>query len=272
MYSERKKGHKNMMVVRFILGCLLGAGVGFGTGFLIGSPILQLDTTTALIIGAVMGVVAGVYSAFAMASKVYKLGFFSILGYIIDVTWSLLNSLAGIAVWAPAALIVGGKFQAPDPDSQRSGTFVFDKNPRGGQFSGGATTIGTVIAGGWSSHEETHVWQARMYGPAYLVLYGLSYALNYLFLLPFRPADRMMAAYQRVCFEEWAYWGGHTSDNQFNWGGWVGGFFLTLLYASIVAAIPVGIALQQMFVWLAGIGALVLYTLIRAALPATHVH
>jgi hypothetical protein len=260
-----------MMVLRFILGCLLGAGVGFGTGFLLGSQILQLDNNTAMIVGAVMGIVAGVYSAFALASNIYKLGFFSILGYIVDVTWSLLNSLAGLAIWIPAALIAGGKFLTPTDDSRRSGSFVYDKNPRGGDFTNGATTIGTVIAGGWSSHEETHVWQARLFGPTYLVLYGLSYVLNYLFLLPFRRPDRMMAAYQRVCFEEWAYWGGHTSDNGFNWGGWIGGLFLTLLYAGIVAIIPIGIVLQQTVVWLIGIGALVLYTLIRAALPATHV-
>jgi len=260
-----------MMVVRFILGCLLGAGVGFGTGFLLGNPILQLDTTTALIIGAVMGVVAGVYSAFAMASKIYKLGFFSILGYVMDVTWSLLNSLAGLAVWAPAALIVGGKFQTPTPDSQRSGTFVYDKNPRGGEFSSGATTIGTVIAGHWSSHEEIHVWQARLYGPAYLIIYILSFLLNYLFQLPFRRNQLMMDAYQRICFEEWAYWAGDGDNSSINWGGWVGGFFLTLLYCSLFLSIPIGIALQQTLVWLIGMGGLIAYTVIRAALPASHV-
>jgi len=258
-----------MMVVRFILGCLLGAAVGFGTGFLLGNQILQLDSSAALIVGIVMGVVAGVYSAFAMASNVYQVGFFSILGYIVDVTWSLLNSLAGLAVWIPAALIVGGTFQAPDDNSRRSGTFVYDKNPRGGEF--GATTIGPVIAGGWSSHEEVHVWQARLYGPAYMIIYILSFLLNFLFQLPFRRNALMLDAYQRICFEEWAYWGGDTGDGNINWGGWVGGFFLTLLYCSLFLSIPIGIALQQTIVWLVGLGGLVAYTVIRAALPATHV-
>jgi hypothetical protein len=260
-----------MMVVRFILGCLLGGGVGFGTGFLLGNQILQLDTTTALIVGAVMGVVAGVYSAFALASKVYKVGFFSILGYIVDVTWSLLNSLAGLAVWIPAALITGAKFLTPDDNSRRSGTFVYDKNPRGGEFTNGATTIGTVIAGGWSSHEELHVWQARLYGPAYLLIYILSFLLNFVFQLPFRRDRLMMDAYQRICFEEWAYWGGSTSGSDINWGGWVGGFFLTMLYCGLFLIIPIGIAMQQTIVWLIGVGGLVLYSLVRAALPASHV-
>ena len=258
-----------MMVVRFILGCLLGGGVGFGTGFLLGNQILQLDTTTALIVGVVMGVVAGVYSAFALASKVYKLGFFSILGYIVDVTWSLLNSLAGLAVWIPAALICGGKFLTPDDDSRRSGTFVYDKNPRGGNYL--ATTIGTVIAGRWSSHEEVHVWQARLYGPAYMIIYILSYLLNLLFQLPFRRDHLQDDAYQRICFEEWAYWAGNVDDGVIRWGGWFGGFFLTLLYCGLFLSIPIGIAMQQMVVWLIGVGGLVLYSLVRAALPANHV-
>jgi hypothetical protein len=261
-----------MMALRFILGCLLGAGVGFGTGYLLGDQILQLDSTPALIVGAVMGVVAGVYSAFAMASRIYKVGFFSILGYVIDVTWSLLNSLAGLAVWIPAALISGAKFLSPDPKSQRSGTFVYDKNPRGGAFSGGATTIGTVIAGRWSSHEEIHVWQARLYGPVYMIIYILSFLLNLLFQLPFRRKALLMDSYQRICFEEWAYWGGDTDDaGKINWGGWVGGFFLTLLYCSLFLSIPLGIALDQTVLWAIGTAGLVLYTLIRAALPGGHV-
>ena len=259
-----------MIVLRFILGCLLGAGVGFGTGYLLGDQILQTDSTTALIVGAVMGVVAGVYSAFAIASRIYKVGFFSILGYIVDVTWSLLNSLAGLAVWIPAALISGATFLSPTDKSQRSGSFVYDKNPRGGDF--GATTIGPVIAGGWSSHEETHVWQARLYGPAYMIIYILSFLLNFLFQLPFRRSALLMDAYQRICFEEWAYWAGTTdAEGEINWGGWVGGFFLTLLYCSLFLSIPLGIALDQTLLWAIGAGGLVLYTLIRAAIPGGHV-
>lgn len=259
-----------MIVLRFILGCLLGAGVGFGTGFLLGNQILQLDTTPALILAAVMGGIAGIYSAFAMASRVYKVGVLSILGYIIDVTWSLLNSLAGLAVWIPAALISGATFLSPTDDSRRSGTFVYDKNPRGGDF--GATTIGTVIAGGWSSHEEIHVWQARLYGPAYMLIYILSFLLNLLCQLPFRRDALLMDSYQRICFEEWAYWGGTTdSEGEINWGGWVGGFFLTLLYCGLFLSIPLGIALGQTILWIVGAAGLVVYTFIRAALPGGHV-
>lgn len=258
-----------MIVLRFILGCLLGGGVGFGSGFLLGDAILQLDSTPALIVGAVMGVVAGVYSAFAIASRIYKIGFLSILGYIVDVTWSLLNSLAGLAVWIPAALISGANFCTPTEDSRRSGTFVYDKNPRGGGF--GATTIGTVIAGGWSSHEEVHVWQARLFGPFYMIIYILSFLLNLLFQLPFRRNALLMDSYQRICFEEWAYWGGEVGNGDINWGGWMGGFFLTLLYCGLFLSIPLGIALSQPIVWAVGAGGLVLYTGIRAALPGGHV-
>ncbi len=257
-----------MAAVRFIVGCILGGGAGFGTGFLLGNLILQLDSDVALIVGGVTGVVAAVYSAIAMASKVYKVGFLSILGFIVDVSWSLLNSLAGLAVWIPAALISGANFCTPNDDSQRSGTFVYDKNPRGGNF--GATTIGTVIAGGWSSHEEIHVWQARLYGPVYMIIYILSFLFNLLFQLPFRRNNLMMDAYTRICFEEWAYWGGNVGDGRIDWGGWIGGFFLTVLYCGLFLVIPLGIVLDQMILWIVGASGLVLYTIIRAALPAGH--
>ena len=258
-----------MIVLRFILGCILGAGVGFGTGYLLGDQVFQFDSSTSLIVAAVMGGIAGIYSAFALASRIYKLGFFSILGYIIDNTWSLLNSLAGLAVWIPAALITGAKFLSPTPDSRRSGTFVYDKNPRdpsGTVFL--ATTVGTVIAGKWSSHEEIHVWQARLYGPVYGLIYFLSFGLNCLALLPFRRNALMEDAYRRICFEEWAYWGGTTSGSVISWGGWIGGFFLTLLYCSLVLVIPIGFATQQTLLWIIGIGGLLVYSVVRALLPA----
>jgi hypothetical protein len=77
----------------------------------------------------------------------------------------------------PACMIAGGDFVEPDANSRRSGTFVYRLNPRGGGYD--ATTIGTVIAGGWSSHEEMHVWQARLFGLSYIPIYLLSLLLKH---------------------------------------------------------------------------------------------
>src|SRR5262249_25670274 len=153
----------------------------------------------------------------------------------------------GLLVWIPACKIAGAALSTSDSNTQRSGTFAYDKNPRdpsGAVY--GATTIGTVIGGGWSSHEEIHVWQARLFGPFYFLIYGLSLVFNMAFrLLTFRTSDLGQESYYRVPFEEWAYWGGATSGDQISWGGWFGGLFLTLLYASLLALVTIGFALDE---------------------------
>jgi len=229
-------------------------------------------SSLALIIAAVCGGISAIYSAYAFGQSAYTFGFFSILGYLLDTTWSLLNSAVGVFVWVPACMIVGGTCQDATDDSQRSGTLVFDKNPRdpsGAVY--GATTIGTVIAGGWSSHEETHVWQARIFGPAYLIVYGVSLVLNLFFRLVTGQIDGIsMQAYYRVCFEDWAYNAGSTSGSDIDWGGWFLWFLLSAVYGACFVLIAVGIAVKTLVVTLIGVGLLVAYSLIRTLLPVGH--
>src|SRR5690606_20143310 len=194
--------------------------------------IAGLDVAKTMIIAAICGGVAAIHSAVAFHHRIYRIGFFSVVGYVLDVTWSLLNTFAGLAVWIPACLIVGGKLKTPDANSQRSGCFVFDKNPRG---SGWDTTIGTVVAGHWSAHEEIHVWQARLFGPLYLISYGLGLVLNMLFrLITFRVNNIGVEAYHRVCFEDWGYWAGSSSGASINWGLWMLGLLLTTVYVGFL--------------------------------------
>jgi hypothetical protein len=251
-------------IIGFFVGMLIAAGFYFGCTMALG-----LKSDSALIVAAVAAVIGAAYAAVAFSKKVYTAGPLSIIGFVLDSTWSLLNSLAGLLVWIPACKIKGANFVNPDDDSQRSGTFVYDANPRGGPY--GATTIGPVIAGGWSSHEETHVWQARIFGPAYLISYGVALVLN----IPFRAIttnteNLTMEAYYRVPFEDWAYWAGETSGGDINAGGWLLGFLLALIYTGSLISIPVGIALGILPLWLGGIGVLVAYSLIRAFAPSGH--
>src|SRR6185295_12708286 len=92
------------------------------------------DTLAAMIILAVTAIIGAGYSAIAFSKKTYAVGFFAIFGYLLDMTWSLLNTTAGFLVWIPACKIGKANFVTPDDDSKRSGTFVYDKNPRGGGF------------------------------------------------------------------------------------------------------------------------------------------
>jgi hypothetical protein len=262
-----------MTALRILLGILLGAALAGGVFYFV-LWNFDVDSDVALIVAMVAGAVGITYSAVAFGLNVYKLRFWSVVGYLLDMTWSILNTLGGLLVWIPACLIVGAKLLGRDDNTRRSGTFAYNKNPRdpsGAVY--GATTIGTVIGGGWSTHEEIHVWQARMFGPAYFVIYGLSFILNVLFrLLTFRTSDLSEEAYYRVCFEEWAYWGGSTSssDIKINWGGWIGGFILTSTYVTLVALIPIGLVTDTLGLWLIGSVGLALYNLVRALLPKGH--
>lgn len=257
-----------MTILRVILGILAGFGTAFGIQYLILHFAFNADNTVTLVVALVSGAIAGIYSAVAFGRGIYRMRPLSILGYVLDMSWSLLNTAASLLVWLPACLVAGGAFVEPDDRSRRSGTFVYSENPRGGDYD--ATTVGTVIAGGWSSHEEMHVWQARIFGPLYLPLYGLSLVLNMLFrLCTGNTEDVAKQAYYRVCFEDWAYSAGSASGEEINFGAWILWFLLSLIYASCVVLIFVGafagILLLSIF---AAVG-LVVYSLIRAFAPIT---
>ena len=251
-------------ILGFFLGMILAGGIYFCGALLFGATLM-----TAAIIATVAGIIGAAYSAIAFSKSIYDVRAFSILGYFLDMSWSLLNTLAALLVWTPACKIVGANFIPPNRDSRRSGTFVYDKNPRGGGYD--ATTIGTLIAGGWSSHEETHVWQARIFGPSYMLAYILALILN----IPFRlitghTRNLTMEAYYRIPFEDWAYGAGSTSGSDINWRWWFLGFLLAAIYTSALISIPVGIALGLLPLWLAGSAVLVIYSLIRTFARGRH--
>jgi MFS family permease len=251
-------------VLGFFLGLVLAGGSYFAVTLLAGASV-----TTALIVAAVAGAIGAVYGTIALSKKTYGVGFFSLLGFFLDTTWSLLNTLAGLLVWIPACLITGASFVPPTENSRRSGTIVYSSNPRGGGF--GATTIGTVIAGPWTAHEETHVWQARIFGPPYMLAYIIALLLNMLFrVITGKVQNVMKEAYHRIPFEDWAYWIEGTQSSDIEWGSWVLGFFLTSVYTAGLISIPVGIAMGILPLWLAGLGMVIVYTLIRALVARGH--
>jgi hypothetical protein len=254
--------------MRVFLGILSGLVLSGGFGFAFGELIVGDTTVTSAILAAIFGAIGATYGGIAWGNGIYQARFLSLFGYFLDLTWSILNTLAGLIVWIPACLIKGGSLKDPTPESKRSGCFVYDQNPRG---PGWDTTIGTVIAANWSAHEEVHVWQARMYGPAYLAVYGLSWCLNVLFrLITGRSSNMSNEAYFRICFEDWAYWGGESSSSTIHGGGWAGGFFLTLLYMSLMVGIVIGAIEEEVVIWAPAAGGLFLFCLIRAIAKGDH--
>jgi hypothetical protein len=127
-----------------------------------------------------------------------------------------------------------------------------------------------VIGGGWSSHEEVLVWQARMFGPLYMPVYLLSLLLNTLFrLCTGKTAELTMQAYYRICFEDWAYSAGSTSGNDIKWGWWILWFFLSSIHVSSVVLIFVGAFAGIVLLSILAAVGLVVYSLIRTFTPTT---
>jgi hypothetical protein len=251
-----------------ILGLFLGLALAGGSYFA-AMKLAGVSLLTALIVLGVAAVIGAAYGTIAFAKSTYALGVFAVLGFLLDMSWSLLNTLAGFLVWMPACKIAGANFVANTDNSRRSGTFVYDKNPRGGVYA--ATTIGSVIAGGWSSHEETHVWQARIFGPTYMLSYIIALIINIPFrLITGKTENLTLEAYYRIPFEDWAYWGGSISGGEIEWGWWFLGFLLALIYTGALISIIAGIALGMWPVWVGGIGVVILYSVIRTFAPSGH--
>jgi hypothetical protein len=252
-----------MNATKSAIGAVVGLATSFGAYFA-GTLMMGGGMKSAAIVGAVAGGVGAVYSFFAFGNGVYATKFFSVAGYVLDMTWSLLNTLAGL-VWMVVCKASGATLTVDD-DTRRSGTFAYDKNPRGGGYD--ATTVGAVIAGGWSSHEETHVWQARLFGPLYLAIYVVCLGLNLLGRLVIgKTSNIVFDAYRRICWEDWAYWAGTHPGGTIKWGGWVAGFGLCLLYVALILMIPIG-AMHSVLIAVIGVTGLLAYSVIRALTPA----
>ncbi|MFC4147469.1 glycine zipper family protein [Micromonospora mangrovi] len=146
-------------VVHLVLGALLGQAAG---------------GTLGLLIGAVVGVLVGAAFGWAVASAgTYAADAKGIFLFVVDHTWSLLNTVAG-AIYLIGHLIVGHQLDRAASAGSGRVNVVEGVSPRY------ATTIGTVCAGsspGIQRHEDVHVFQARLLGPLYLPLVALNYAL-----------------------------------------------------------------------------------------------
>ena len=99
--------------------------------------------------------------------------------FVLDSTWAGATTGAGLV--ANAVGVLRGDSGYHDGLSRRKNRHVYS---RGLQLRKGfATTFGNVVAGAGdltrarraklvTDHEDVHVWQARLFGPAYPVLYG----------------------------------------------------------------------------------------------------
>ncbi|MEU5696288.1 hypothetical protein [Actinosynnema sp. NPDC020468] len=166
--------------------------------------------TVVTVVGATLGALLG---ATALGAGLYPRGARGFGLAVVDATWSLPNTLAGLVLLA-WALARGNRVDRAF--SARRGVLGL----RDGVLPGFATTVGPVQAGvglGVDDHEAVHVRQARLFGPLYLPLIAVNWViatvLPYWLLYHDReaaPIDGVGAyfrygVYPHTWHEEWAY-------------------------------------------------------------------
>jgi hypothetical protein len=94
---------------------------------------------------------------------------------IVDLTWSLSNTIAGFVVGNLIYMFFG----TPSRDQSRDQNWISYK-ARGKKGFGVDVlqTIGTVNLGGAGNHEKVHVVQARIFGPFFIPIVLVNYFLT----------------------------------------------------------------------------------------------
>lgn len=128
----------------------------------------------ALIMGAIFGLGYGLEAGLL---RIYDLstgqGWVEL---VVDLTWSLPNTLFGFVVGNLAYLWFGGLSR---PQSEGKGWIVFMPRPGSSFGRDVLQTLGTVNIGGAGQHEKMHLLQARLFGPVYLPMVAASYIITF---------------------------------------------------------------------------------------------
>jgi hypothetical protein len=194
---------KSLGVLSGIWFALVSAVLGFLAGGVIG-----------MLVGIGLGLLFGIVFGWAIVSaEAYEPTVASVLLFVVDHTWSLVNTMAG-SVYLVGNLIFGNRIQREV--SRHTGAVQLVN----GIIPGYLTTIGTVIAGvdePVHAHEHGHVLQARIFGPLYLPMvisnYVIATILPYWLLYHDRTrypinsfrAYFMDGVYPHVWNEAWCY-------------------------------------------------------------------
>jgi len=143
------------------------ASWAFGGGF-----AFNAWAAVGLAVGALYGLQAGILVIYDLNGK----GWWQL---VVDTTWSLPSTALGL-VFGNAIYVFVGKISRAD--SEGKGWIVYKCGPEktAGFGVDVLQTLGTVNLGGEGAHEPVHVLQARVFGPLYLAIYGVDYALNFI--------------------------------------------------------------------------------------------
>lgn len=196
-------------MIEAVAAGVAGAALGGATGLVVGVPL------PAAVVGGLNGAISGARRVYDW--RVPK----GVAAFVLDSSWALLTTTSGLV--AHVAGTVRGEPGFCAGLSERCNRHVYSRGfqPR----RGFAITMGNVVNGAGDTshprrarlvtdHEDVHVWQARLFGPAYPALYlgwmvggGAAGAIAWLL----RHRDRRLAevvdtyAYYLNPFEWWAY-------------------------------------------------------------------
>lgn len=122
-----------------------------------------LSAGVALVIGLAFGILYGLMAGFLRS---YDLSTHKgILTLIIDLTWSLPNTIAGFLLGNLIYIFFGNPSRAL---SENEGWIAYKARGTSGFGVDVLQTIGTVNLGGKGNHEKVHLLQARILGPAFI--------------------------------------------------------------------------------------------------------
>jgi len=212
--------------VKGFLIILFSIGFAALTLFLVSLALGGLAPTMWMVIGgAIFGLLYGLQAGILV---IYNLSTFTgWLELFVDMTWSLPNTVFGFIVGNLVYPFLG---DISGSSSKDSGWIVYMPT----QSMGFAQTLGTINIGGAGQHERMHLLQARIFGPLYLVIFGVNYTVNFFIQLLwtftiggllwlckvrekpyFRPSSRSVVSgffgwiYYANLFELWAYASGN---------------------------------------------------------------
>ena len=211
-------------LLTFLLCLVIPVGLLLGITAATGAPAYM----AAVILGIVMfayGIVAAWMGAYDLSSP---LGWLMLL---VDLTWSLPNTVFGAVTGMWLYAIWGSPNRT---NSEGRGWITYSPRSSTGFGNDVLQTLGTVNIGGSGQHERMHLLQARIFGPLYLPLFGLSYVITFLIQCLFTlvlglilkatgvrtsahlnpPASSAVSGffgwiYHSTPFEEWAYASGN---------------------------------------------------------------
>ena len=150
---------------------LLGVA-GAGLGWLVGGLLGSIAAMAMAVVAGVNGIISGWRGVYSWRTSR------GVVAWVLDSTWASVP--VGVGLLAHVAAAVSGKAGYAPSLSHRQNRHVY----RGGLHlqAGFALTVGNVISSAGdlarerrrkliTDHESVHIWQARWFGPTYLVLY-----------------------------------------------------------------------------------------------------